>query len=280
MSDPPPHQGASGSGGDHPTTEQINRVASAFESYTGQQKATDAKSAKHDRKIRRWTRAATAGALAYTLITTFVLIASIRSIQETRRATHYASVAAQAATAQAKTSEDTEKRQLRAYVGVLADFGIVCPGCANKDRAPKPDDNMVTAENKITMIIKNFGLTPAYHPIICVDVKEKRLKENLTKNDADLLFLQCDHSPVQFMAPTIWPNDNGRTVFVRLDNQEVAALIAVRKNTGSAYLFGRVQYEDIFLMKRWSYFSFQYYFKQDSGEDGFFGTNSPLAVDN
>ena len=109
MSDPPPDQRTPRSGGYDPTAEQIKRVAATFEAYVSQNQTGHAQTTKHNRKIRRWTRFATIGAVAYTLITASILVATIRSIQEARRATH-------AATAQAEIARDSEIVSNRAYV--------------------------------------------------------------------------------------------------------------------------------------------------------------------
>src|SRR6187399_3488411 len=88
-------------GGDKPAAEQVERVARAIETHTRQRKTADAQRAEHDGKVHWWSRVSAVAVIAYTLITVCVLVASIRSIQETRRATHYASKAANAATNQA-----------------------------------------------------------------------------------------------------------------------------------------------------------------------------------
>jgi hypothetical protein len=98
MSDPPPHQRAAASERDNPTAEQIKRVATAFEAYTSQNETAQAKTSKHNRKVRWWTRFASIVALAYSVITATILLATILSIHETRRATRAANRAAAAAT--------------------------------------------------------------------------------------------------------------------------------------------------------------------------------------
>jgi hypothetical protein len=123
-------------------------MAAAFEAYTRQNEATEAKTAKHNRKIRRWTRVATTFAIAYTLVTGVILGASIRSVHEARRAVSVANRAADAATRQASIAEDTEKRQLRAYV-VAASIGHL--------------ENFVpNGTLHATVTFENVGQTPVY----------------------------------------------------------------------------------------------------------------------
>ena len=147
MSEPPPDQRPPRPSSDNPAADHVNRVAAAFETYSSNQKAADAKHAKHNRKIRRWTRVATVGAIVYTLVTGAILIATIRSIHEARRAVRTASRAADAATRQAEIAEDTEKRQLRPYVGTI-------PGMVENFGDP--------GRQRFTLTVENFGNTPAY----------------------------------------------------------------------------------------------------------------------
>jgi hypothetical protein len=140
MSNPPPDQHASRNGGDYPSAEQIERMASAFEAYARSEETASGRQTKHNRKIRRWTRVATFGAIAYTLITAGILVLTIRSVQEAGRA-------ADAASRQANISSDTAKKQLRAYVFVDS-IGI------------REISNPAGPETWVN--IKNSGLTPAY----------------------------------------------------------------------------------------------------------------------
>jgi hypothetical protein len=66
-----------------PDNEQ-DRVANALNAYARDQQAYQAYTAKHNRKIRRWTRAATIGAIIYTLITAFILVTSVYLAKRTR----------------------------------------------------------------------------------------------------------------------------------------------------------------------------------------------------
>lgn len=81
MSDPPPDEGTPSRYADNPTAHEIERLASTFETYTSDNNTNGAEIAKHNKKIRRWTRVATFVALIYTVVTGGVLIASIRSIK-------------------------------------------------------------------------------------------------------------------------------------------------------------------------------------------------------
>ena len=97
MSHPPPDQHGPADGSNDPAAEQISRIASAIESYTRERKTTDADGTEQNHKIHWWARVSAIAVIIYTLITIAVFVASIRSIQETRRATYYARRSAEAA---------------------------------------------------------------------------------------------------------------------------------------------------------------------------------------
>jgi len=108
---PPRHQDGERGNDHYPPREGQRRIADALQTFAGDYKASEAEATKHNRKIRRWTRAATIGAWIYTLITVGILVFSILGVREAGRA-------ADAATNQAQTSADTEERQLRPYLFV------------------------------------------------------------------------------------------------------------------------------------------------------------------
>lgn len=131
-------EGAPGSNGDHPSAKALHEIARAIHAFAGQHKAEQDKNIKNNRKLRRWTRAATIGTWVYTIFTFFIIIVAIKAFLETRRA--------------ANIADDAEKRQLRAYVSTTA----------------KSVDNFNTVRNVIIRLaLKNFGQTPAYHVRIC-----------------------------------------------------------------------------------------------------------------
>ena len=113
-------------------------IASAIRAFAEQQKAEQHENTTHNRKILFWARAATIGAWAYTIFTVFILVVAAKAFLETRRT--------------ANIADDTEKRQLRAYVSTTA----------------KSVQNFNTTQDVIIILaIKNFGLTPAYHVRAC-----------------------------------------------------------------------------------------------------------------
>jgi hypothetical protein len=243
MSDPPPDQHTRRGGSDKPAAEQIERVATAFETYTSNQKVADAKQAKHNRTVRWWTRVATVGALAYTIITTVILIASIRSIQEARRATHAANRAATAATRQAEISEDTEKRQLRAYVYA---------------KPPPQGVQDVVAGQTVTAVtaIRNSGQTPAYH---------MRLRGNAGIGPwplpPDQIWREGPYGGEMVLSPETETTTGGRSSSTSAsDNLTQSEIDSIRDGrTRTMYVFGTIIYHDGFDHPWYSDFCFAYY---------------------
>jgi hypothetical protein len=144
---PPLDKNASRRCGDNPTTNEINRVAAAIESYTREYKAAEKQHAEYNSKVHWWTRFAAIGAGIATFAAILVFVANIRSIQESRRATNAAVRAAEASSRQADISADIGKRQLRAYITA-----------AHDDMKVSVTDNVML----VSVAMKNMGLTPAY----------------------------------------------------------------------------------------------------------------------
>ncbi|MGO8868767.1 MAG: hypothetical protein ACLQME_19950 [Alphaproteobacteria bacterium] len=125
MSEPPTQNSQATGDEDHTPAEEQNRMAHSFDTYARRREASDAKQAKHNRKIRRWTRAATIGALIYTAVTGAILLYGIRSFN---------------------LNSETARHQLRAYV-FLKSGEIDLTGPTTYKSVP---------------IFKNWGQTPAY----------------------------------------------------------------------------------------------------------------------
>jgi hypothetical protein len=257
MSDPPPDERPGRHHSDNPTAEEIHRVAAALDAYTTRHEAAEAKTTKHNRKVRRWSRGATVVALVYTVVTTGVLIASIRSIQETRRATHYASKAASAATRQADISADTEQRQLRAYLG----FGVASIQCAeckrilsilrtNPTAVDLPINIAPSIDNQIIGVVKNFGITPAYNAEFHISFEILPPYQTLPDS-----FLYPDKPKVSLInvldyrsGALVGANDKVQVS----DYPTAEALVGiVMAGIGRAtvYAYGHVDYDDIFLVR-------------------------------
>jgi hypothetical protein len=227
MSDSPPDQSAPAGGGNDPAAEQIERVAAAFDAYATNQKSTEAKHAKHNRKIRWWTRIAAVSAIGYTLITLVILVATIRSIQESHRAVGAANRAADAASRQGGIAEDTEKRQLRAYVFVAA---------------ATPHDFVVSRTPYVDVRVRNFGQTPAYEATMDLAIRLKQLVDPGSFTDPG------HPSPPAPIAPGVDVHPLPRT------EEPLSNLIIsdIRANRVAYFIFGIIRYKDAFQKAHWT----------------------------
>ncbi len=160
MTDPQGGQNGSREAGD-PCTGESESFSVAINAFHGTYKTVSDESSKHAKKSLKWTAATGVAAWFYTILTAALLSAGIYSAIESTEAVHQASRAADeakrgadAASSQSATAQDTEKRQLRAYVGLIP-----------------PPDNQVSnnftppATPLIRLTPKNFGVTPAYEAI-------------------------------------------------------------------------------------------------------------------
>jgi hypothetical protein len=243
MSDPLSDQRTRSEDNNGPGAEPLQRMATAFETYTSNQKSADAEHGKHNRKVLWWTCLATVGALAYTLITAVILIFSILSIQQTRRATHAANRAATAATRQAEVSEDSEKRQLRAYVYA---------------KPPPQGVQDVVAGRSVTAVfaIRNSGQTPAYHV---------RMRGNAGvgpwPRPPGAPWREGPYGSEMVLSPETETSTGGRIASTGAsDNLTQTEIDSVRDGrTHRIYLFGTITYHDAFDQPWYSDFCFAYY---------------------
>lgn len=122
------------------------QIASAIHSFHRDYNSTQSNRAQGDSKNRKLQQRATTAGIIYTVITACFFGASVYSISQAWYAVSAANQSANAATSQARIADETEKLQLRAYLGVipgdLIDFG-------------KPSQ-------RLTITRHNFGQTPAY----------------------------------------------------------------------------------------------------------------------
>jgi hypothetical protein len=236
MLNPPPHQVGQRSGTNNPTAEQINRMATAFETYTRQNETAEAKTTKHNRKIRWWTRFASVVALAYFFATLAILIVSIRSIQEARRATLVANRAANIASRQADISADTEKRQLRAYV-VASAVG--------------PLENF-TRDGALhsTVTFDNVGQTPVYAGKWDSGFGVLQYPQNGEHAWADCQSIVRGEGFVSFFGRQTIPD---KTASWQLTQEFINR---INEGVRAIYFVGRFCYEDIFADQHYTDFCF------------------------
>jgi hypothetical protein len=168
------------------------------------------------------------------VLTAALLTAGVISIN----AVGQASRSADAATAQAATAQDTEHRQLRAYVGII-------PGDV--------EDFGVGEEFRIRLNRKNYGLTPAY------DVGFSEVAVGVVPQNFSLLSNgnTCG-SPTSAGLVTMFPSGElPLTVNVKgkLSGEQISAV-----KQGVAYLFwyGNICYHDAFGALHYTNYCWQY----------------------
>jgi hypothetical protein len=175
-----------------------------------------------------------------------------------------------------RDAENTAERQLRAYIGIQTQgLGIICPDCDDPNR---PASKKMLPENRVTFFLKNFGVTPGYHPTICPGIVPVPLGANLTRRYVDGEFVKCDAVANPVIIPTIWPGES-RPYAVPFFKTEIDALIGTRQRRNDAFFYARVSYSDIFREPHNSYFCFQYFHQTDPLMDGFIGCGSTYVTD-
>jgi hypothetical protein len=108
MFENPPSQDAARCPSDN-DPQKDPRVSVIVNSFNGDNQTQNSQNPERNGEIVKWTRRAAKAAIVYSFLTFFLLIGSGYSIYETRNAVDAANRAADAASAQARTSEDTEK---------------------------------------------------------------------------------------------------------------------------------------------------------------------------
>lgn len=194
----------------------------------------------HNRKIRRWTRASVAGAIVSTALTLIILGINIRSIQETRRATHYASRAVAAATEQARIAGDTEKRQLRAYIGAVTNSFYTRGGNS-------PECLSTGQKTCVIFKIKNYGLTPAVRPRHCLGFfygPPGFVPDLRAQNKA---FSGCANTPAANTFPQDDPTVTSGEVPAPIDPNTGLDLVSELENKSMVlYFLSKTTYYDVF----------------------------------
>jgi hypothetical protein len=162
------------------------------------------------------------------------------------------------------TADDTEKKQLRAYVGLKRSEHIimlVCPDCDIPVSAPQTGS---LPRNSFQMFLKNFGTTPAFHIRLCPGLAEVTLRTDLPTDIVLSRFKECDsYGPVKGTMPTIWPTEE-RPYHIPLPESEVQIIRKVKARVSDAFLYARIEYDDIFKIRQKSYFCYVFVEDQKS----------------
>lgn len=145
MSQSQHHPGGGREGSDRRAAEE-RQIAGAINSLRSDYNAAQQKRTKAEGEQHKWSRRTAKAAILYTVLTGLILGGSVYSIYQTWNAVDAANRAADAATDEARTANDAERRTLRAYIGIqpgdIKDFG--------------------TTQQSMTVTRINSGHTPAY----------------------------------------------------------------------------------------------------------------------
>ena len=176
------------------------------------------------------------GAIASAIFANIALKASLDSLGEARNGTAQARRQANASEAQVGMAIDTEKRQLRAYI-LPFKMGIE-----------------ITKENKVdaTIIIKNFGQTPAHNfrHWACINIRNLVVREFAIVDPTDLPPWPAGITPsitvAQGDTSTIFPVFFCEKNTVNLRPLTSDELAAINAGTKAIFLYGKIEYDDIF----------------------------------
>lgn len=162
------------------------------------------------------------------------------------------------------TMQRTERRQLRAYVGVK--LSLKCKNLNNLRYKPHAIAAGEGPEDFFIVDMTNFGQTPANNTTIWINWRPmpypQRLPDNFSFEDINSVSAG-DVRPI-FIEATIFPHQTITEVCQIHDLQPFRDVIAKKVFT---YVWGHVDYADIYSIKRTTTFCFQYLPRSVTGED-------------
>jgi hypothetical protein len=163
------------------------------------------------------------------------------------------------------TMRATERRQLRAYLGI-ATLAMRCKNLNSKSYTPAT--NIVPRENEDFLVIeiKNFGQTPANYARAWVNWAPMeylhRLPDDFTFEDADTV-QAGDVRPI-FSEATIFPDQSIKLQVIINDLTPFRNAVGKRAST---YVWGHIDYDDIYGKGQITTFCYMYNPFGVNGED-------------
>src|SRR5436309_2000234 len=142
MIDRPESERENSDSGDDPASKE-HRIAVAVQSITEQQNATNKSADEQHRETIRWAKRTFWAVVGYSFLTFVIAAASVYGARESREAVRQAANAANAAGRQATIAEDTERRQLRAYLSSSSAVVLSVPNQPT-DKSSNPDQESWT----------------------------------------------------------------------------------------------------------------------------------------
>lgn len=154
-----------------------------------------------------------------------------------------------------QTSKDTERRQLRAYVGIDSKtVELKCGSCV--PTALRRDTKAFYDDDFVGIGIHNFGQTPAHELTSRSNWKEMPFGAELPKD-----FDYPDNPPIESAYPmsksTLNPTESA-IAGNQFGAETVAIIIRAREHQASMYIYGHIDYKDVFDKPRTTPFCFRY----------------------
>lgn len=222
------------------------------EAIANEYKSANSEQSKHNGKTLRVNWLAFGVAAFYSLLTVGILGVNVYQLKmlnegagDTKRSVEASERSANAATKQAEIAADTEKRQLRAYVGVLpgsiTDFGD---------------------KQKQTLHMKrqNFGLTPAYNltwtklGVFIINKGDLIQTPDVKKKNVDRL-------------QTLFPSASIELNVIGIFYSEEAVNELKKNENKSLVYIGSINYTDAFGVDRFTNYCFMFSFRDGAVMD-------------
>lgn len=163
------------------------------------------------------------------------------TVRYARKAWEAAEASAKAADATYRAMIETERRQLRAYIGVEGfQFAVI-----NRDNPTAPH---YLDFNHLAVKVRNFGSTPADDVVVYATVSEMPFRQTLAPgSDFDrLMWLGSGHNPI---TRAYLHRDQTHEFFIGL--RDVAPFWRALEKGASLTIYGRIYYRDIY-KRPWS----------------------------
>ena len=166
------------------------------------------------------------------------------------------SCAAKFAHDQTVIADDTEKRSLRAYLGVNnEDIALNCAACGNQNKVPSTD--FYSDEDMISLPVQNYGQTPAFDGQGLVGLKGMPPNQELPTNFDYPLGEINQREPVKTYAWVLEPHEiNHFGAF--LDKVNLDLVNKARNREIWLYVYGQITYVDAFSCTAKVIFCFRY----------------------
>ena len=239
--DNPDSSNNGGNDGEQPTTKQ-HPIASALQSLEGYFDTARKNPTEDERKSHRWAIRTGKGVIAYTVLTSIIMVAAVGTAIYSRE--------------QANTAADTERRSLRAYVGIdNEDIVLNCAACTNQNKATTAD--FYSDENMVTFPVENYGQTPAFDGNGIVGVKDMPPGRELPSN-----FNYPVGEPNQREPPRAYPwvieprETNHFGTF--MDAANINLIKRAQNHQIWLYFYGQITYVDVFGCSAKVLFCFRY----------------------